>query len=301
MLFLLALAPLFGYCVAQDQATYWATAARSCAGPSDGPPCPGSLPLRDRGPADWDPNIGDFGGAYPTPAALVGKTEAKLLKRDGTSEWLILSEFVFDGGVKPNGVNSTIVGMDLTLYLKGKNVWLLPEALRVQYPDLTWGTLAQPFAVQKTPSTDVEVDLVLGTGETLWNTTAGSSIASYNYEHPNAGFALFMSLPVPDNPDNKDRNVRFYAARMRVYSTVPGQDTTAATTGVSTTRQPGDLGENPSSSPSSSRTAIYVGAGIGGAVLVAGLVVLLVLLVRKRARAQPAYQLDAPASTYHAL
>ena len=220
------------------------------------------------------------------------------------SRWLIVTDFQFGSGVAPDG-NRTLTGMELFFYWEGKKLQVPRDSIRLVLPPGSPGSPWQkrnvPNQLYTAPDASVTLTYSLGNGADLWNTTENYNIQDFDMRNAAAGFAIHFAQPFPDPEGfNDDERVRFFTAGMRLYSVVPGEPTTTPAAGEGGEGGEG-TGQEASNAPppsNAARVGIIVGAVIGGLLLIALVVFVIALLVRRARVSQPAVRLDAPLSDY---
>lgn len=271
-----------------DQAVYWTSAAVSCVGTAA---CAENVPGCGAGgcgnQAVWSISTPPlFGGPYTTKAVFNPTTESDVAKNGGNSDWIIFTGFEYEYGEAPQP-NSTILGMQLAVYLNGKvDLYIPADALRVRFPDGSFHKRVNNNLRRDMVGSAIPMQVPLDTDspdKDLWQTTSGQNLTTFDWTNPNFGFALFGA-----NTNGKNQKLTFFTASIRVFSVKPGQVFVPPppTTAPPTTAPP----------PPGPPIGIIVGAIVGGLLVVGGLVLLIIYLVRRAAVAQPSIRLDAPLS-----
>lgn len=156
-------------------------------------------------------------------------------------------------------------------------------------------------AATPTPSADITVlsgptatNIVLPGASTvnfMWPDWSGTiSMSNLNYTSPAFGFGLTFTTP------SSAKSITVTNMVVTIYflpagQTLPTTTTTASTTGT------GGGGATTTGAPANPMLGIIIGAAVGGTIVLAGVVILIVYLVRRSMLAQPKIVLDAPLSS----
>jgi hypothetical protein len=290
---------------------YWAYKGDSC-NPGD-PLCPDGIPATRTPLESWDIN-GNFGG----PASERQETNGDIEANGGASEWFLVRDFRLQDGFTAPWLNATIRGVKFTVRLENKDLKLESGSIRILLPNGTMAnpTVPHPFLTYTFPDLNGATetyDIPNGANENFdkWDLAGVGELAQNIPWFSNVDFGFAFYLAGPTNGGRK-RKPKVYAISMNVYWTPPGQTTTAPTTtsgagsntggsntgGVQTTTSGTGSG-----APRNDGVPVgaVVGAAIGGIILVAVAVLLIVYLVRRAKMSQPSIRLDAPLTSYQSF
>jgi hypothetical protein len=297
---------LAAMCQGQTGALYWAYKGDNC-NPGDAL-CPDGIPAT-QGLESWGIG-GDFGG----PASPKQETNGDIETDGGASEWFLVRDFRLQDGFTAPWLNATIRGVKFTVRLENKDLKLEAGSIRILLPNGTMASPSVPHPFQTYTFPDLggateTYNIPNGANENFdkWDLAGVGELAQNIpwFSDVNFGFAFYLAGPT--NGGRKRRG-KVYAISMNVYWTPPGESTTAPTTtsgggGSNTGGSQTTTSGTGSGAPRNDGVPVgaVVGAAIGGIILVAVAVLLIVYLVRRSKMSQPSIKLDAPLTSYQSF